>query len=126
MCSKRRTAHLVGTLPSAAVLVLAAFGATAAPAAADDPAVVALPEVVVASDPTASVAAKMQSFETARKTIFPTINASVSSLGRDSIVDRPQGSDTPFDRLLTELPGVSQDSAASRPDFHIRNEYGNV
>ena len=106
--------------------MLAASGATAAPAAADDPGVVALPEVVVASDPMASVAAKTQSFETARKTIFPTIGASVSSLSRDAIVDRPQGSDTPFDRLLTELPGVSQDSAASRPDFHIRNEYGNV
>ena len=80
----------------------------------------------MATNPAASAAAKTQSFESARKTVFPTIGASVSSFGRDAIVDRPQGSDTPFDRLLTELPGVSQDSAASRPDFHVRNEYGNV
>ena len=91
-----------------------------------DEAVIALPEVIVETNTTAMTAARIQSFEAARRTVFPSIGASVSSLGRDAITDRPQGSDTPFDRLLTELPGVSQDSAASRPDFHVRNEYGNV
>ena len=38
----------------------------------------------------------------------------------------PQGNNTPIDKVILQMPGVSYDSAASNPDFHVRNEYANV
>jgi outer membrane receptor protein involved in Fe transport len=38
----------------------------------------------------------------------------------------PQGDNTPFDKLILQMPGVSYDSAVSNPSFHIRNEYANA
>lgn len=93
------------------------------PARSEEP--VALPEVVVASSSSQSTAARTERFEAARHDIFTTIGASTTTLGQDAIVGRPQGNDTPFDTLLTQLPGVSLDSATG-PDFHVRNEYANV
>ncbi len=38
----------------------------------------------------------------------------------------PQGDNTPIDKVILQMPGVSYDSAVSNPDFHVRNEYANV
>ena len=38
----------------------------------------------------------------------------------------PQGNNTPIDKVILQLPGVSYNSAVSNPDFHVRNEYANV
>jgi hypothetical protein len=38
----------------------------------------------------------------------------------------PQGDNTPIDKVILQMPGVSYDSAVSNPSFHVRNEYANV
>ena len=73
-----------------------------------------------------TVEAKTKAFDVARERILPPLGATTYTVDRAAIEARPQGDNTPFDRLLLEAPGVSADSAASRPDFHVRNEYGNV
>lgn len=61
-----------------------------------------------------------------RAELFAPAAASVQRLDAADIGRTPQGADQPFDRLVTQFAGVSSDSAASRPDFHIRNEYANA
>ena len=51
--------------------------------------------------------------------------ANVTTLTKGTIDALPEGNDTAFDRVLLQVPGVSQDSAASG-DLHIRNEHANV
>ena len=63
--------------------------------------------------------------EQARERIFTQGGASVTTIGKAQVDVLPQGDQTDFDRLVLQLPGVSQDSAASG-DFHIRNEHANV
>ena len=63
--------------------------------------------------------------EQARERIFTQGGASVTRIGKAQVDDLPQGNQTEFDRVVLQLPGVSQDSAASG-DFHIRNEHANV
>ena len=91
---------------------------------------VLLPDVVVGARPTEGAAdpnaRQTAAFDKARETILPKVGASTYTLDRAAIQDLPQGDDTPFDRLLLQVPGVSADSAASHPDFHIRNEYSNA
>lgn len=60
-----------------------------------------------------------------RARILAPAAANVTTLGRDDILRLPQGDQTPFDRTLLQLPGVTQDTAGSG-DFHIRNEHANV
>ena len=45
---------------------------------------------------------------------------------RDTIENLPQADNTPIDKVILQLPGVSYDSAVSNPNFHVRNEYANV
>ncbi len=61
----------------------------------------------------------------ARERIFTQGGASVTTIGKAEVDILPQGNNADFDRLVLQLPGVSQDSAASG-DFHIRNEHANV
>ncbi len=63
--------------------------------------------------------------EWARERIYTQGGASVTTIGKAGVDDLPQGNNTDFDRAVLQLPGVSQDSAASG-DFHIRNEHANV
>ena len=63
--------------------------------------------------------------EQSRERIFTQGGASVTTIGKAGVDTLPQGNQTDFDRLVLQLPGVSQDSAASG-DFHIRNEHANV
>ena len=63
--------------------------------------------------------------EQSRERIFSQGGASVTTIGKAGVDTLPQGNQTEFDRLVLQLPGISQDSAASG-DFHIRNEHANV
>ena len=61
----------------------------------------------------------------ARENLFPRIGANSSDLGKDGIDQLPQGNNQSFDRVLLQLPGVTQDSQSSGT-FHIRNEHANA
>jgi outer membrane receptor protein involved in Fe transport len=69
---------------------------------------------------------KMEALDQSRENLLPKLGASTSTINRDTIVSLPQGDNTPIDKLILQLPGVSYDSAVSNPNFHIRNEYANV
>ena len=75
----------------------------------------------------AALDAKMSSFDQARdNSLLPKIGASTYTITRQAIVDMPQGDNTPIDKVILQMPGVSYDSAVSNPNFHVRNEYANV
>jgi outer membrane receptor protein involved in Fe transport len=86
----------------------------------------------VAPQPDAAAAAqaaldtKMQSFDQERNNLLPKIGASTYTITRDTIERMPQGVNTPIDKVILQMPGVSYDSAVSNPNFHVRNEYANV
>ena len=58
--------------------------------------------------------------------LLPKIGASTYTISRQAIEALPQGDNTPIDKVILQMPGVSYDSAVSNPDFHVRNEYANV
>jgi outer membrane receptor protein involved in Fe transport len=62
----------------------------------------------------------------ARENLQPKIGASTYTMNRDAIERLPQGDDTPVDKAILKMPGVSYDSAASNPNYHVRNEYANT
>jgi outer membrane receptor protein involved in Fe transport len=65
-------------------------------------------------------------FDTARQQIYTTEGANNSNtLSKEQIQNLPQGENTPVEKVLQQLPGVSQDSAASG-NLHVRNEHANV
>jgi outer membrane receptor protein involved in Fe transport len=70
--------------------------------------------------------AKMTGLDQARENLLPKTGASTSTISREAIEQLPQGDNTPIDKVILQLPGVSYDSAASNPNFHVRNEYANV
>ncbi len=74
----------------------------------------------------AALDAKMSALDEARNNLLPKIGASTNTITRQAIVDMPQGDNTPIDKVILQMPGVSYDSAVSNPDFHVRNEYANV
>jgi outer membrane receptor protein involved in Fe transport len=74
----------------------------------------------------AALDAKMTGMDQARDNLLPKIGASTYTISREAIVDLPQGDNTPIDKVILQMPGVSYDSAVSNPDFHVRNEYANV
>ena len=48
-----------------------------------------------------------------------------TTVSREAIQALPAGDQTSFDKVLLQLPGITQDSAGSG-DFHIRNEHANA
>jgi outer membrane receptor protein involved in Fe transport len=71
--------------------------------------------------------AKTQEFNTARdNNLLTKLGASTTSISRAAIERMPQADNAPLDKLILQFPGVSYDSAASNPNFHIRGEYANV
>jgi outer membrane receptor protein involved in Fe transport len=74
----------------------------------------------------AALDAKMTSLNQARDNLLPNIGATTYTISRQAILDMPQGENTPIDKVILQFPGVSYDSAASNPNFHVRNEYANV
>ena len=69
--------------------------------------------------------AQVTTFNTARNNIYTTVGANQAMISKDDIQRLPQGANTPLDKVVLQLPGVSQDSAESG-GLHIRNEHGNV
>jgi outer membrane receptor protein involved in Fe transport len=91
---------------------------------ADDP----LPPITVTADrPDRWLPDKSKEFDESRdRDLLPKFGASIFSIDEQDIETLPQGKNTPLDKVLLQAPGVSYDSAASNPDFHVRNEYANV
>jgi outer membrane receptor protein involved in Fe transport len=91
---------------------------------------VSLPQVdVTASSAPDSAETKFKSetqrLDAARQNIYAPVGANATSIDDKAIEAMPQGANQPFDKLILQFPGVSQDSAASG-DLHIRNEHANV
>jgi outer membrane receptor protein involved in Fe transport len=71
--------------------------------------------------------AKTQEFNAARdNNLLTKLGATSSSMSRTEIERLPQADNQPLDKLILQFPGVSYDSAASNPNFHIRGEYANA
>jgi hypothetical protein len=75
--------------------------------------------------PAQQIANQVTTFNNSRDNIFTTVGANSDTISKDDIQKLPQGANTPLDKVLYQLPGVSQDSAASG-SLHVRNEHGNV
>jgi outer membrane receptor protein involved in Fe transport len=71
------------------------------------------------------VAGKNEKFDEARRNILAPIGATSSEINHQAIEALPQGDNAPLDKVVLQLPGVSQDSAASG-ELHVRNEHGNI
>jgi outer membrane receptor protein involved in Fe transport len=79
-----------------------------------------------AAEAARALSQKMQAFDTARDdNLLPKIGTSSYGITHDAIEALPQGINTPFDKVLLQAPGVSQDSAASG-NIHVRNEHANL
>ncbi len=72
-----------------------------------------------------AVASQNQTFDAARQGIVAPVGATSTVMSRQNIQALPQGDNAPLDKALLQLPGVTQDSAASG-DLHVRNEHANV
>jgi outer membrane receptor protein involved in Fe transport len=64
-------------------------------------------------------------FDEARRAIVAPTGAGSYELSQQALEALPQGTNTPIDKALLQIPGVSQDSAASG-DLHVRNEHANL
>ena len=91
----------------------------AAPASARSPA----PDLVPGTSFDIDVVAKQ--LNEARINIEPKIGASTYTLSQPAIQDLPNGSNTPIDDAILQMPGVDQDNAANG-GLHVRNEHLNV
>jgi outer membrane receptor protein involved in Fe transport len=75
--------------------------------------------------PSSALAAHTQTLDAARAHIFEPVGTNTYSMTSSDISDLPAGQDTPFDKVLLQAPGFSQDSAASG-SLHLRNEHANL
>jgi outer membrane receptor protein involved in Fe transport len=64
--------------------------------------------------------------ESRDKDLLPKLGATLYNIDQEALQALPQGKNTPLDKVVLQIPGVSYDSAVSNPDFHVRNEYSNV
>jgi TonB dependent receptor len=71
------------------------------------------------------VQTQVTTFNTTRNNIYTTVGANQATISKDDIQKLPQGTNTPLDKVVLQLAGVSQDSAESG-GLHVRNEHGNV
>src|SRR6202011_4140437 len=71
------------------------------------------------------VAGKNEKFDEARRNILAPVGANSYEMNHQAIEAMPQGSNAPLDKALLQVPGVSQDSAASG-ELHVRNEHGSI
>ena len=61
--------------------------------------------------------------DVARNQIQPTLGASLYDFRRESIEATPQGDNTPFNQLVLQAPGVTQDSFGQ---LHVRGDHANL
>src|ERR1700675_4933257 len=71
------------------------------------------------------VAGKNEKFDEARQNIVAPVGANSYEINHQAIEALPQGNNAPLDKVLLQMPGVTQDSAASG-ELHVRNEHGNL
>jgi opacity protein-like surface antigen len=79
----------------------------------------------IAADQGAQIAAQTATFNERRDNIFAPLGTAPTTMSREAIESLPQGTNSTVDKVLLQLPGVSQDSAASG-NLHVRNEHANV
>ena len=85
-----------------------------------------LSEVVVEAD-RISLQEKSRELDDARdRNLLPKLGTTQYGMDQQALQSLPQGTNTPLDKVVLQVPGVSYDSAISNPDFHVRNEYANV
>jgi outer membrane receptor protein involved in Fe transport len=75
--------------------------------------------------PEKRVAGANEKFDEARRALIAPAGANSYQLTREALEALPQGANTPLDKALLQVPGVSQDSATSG-DLHVRNEHANL
>src|ERR1700692_2461112 len=63
--------------------------------------------------------------DAARSTIYAPTGTAPTTISHDTIAAMPGGTDTTVEKVVLQMPGVSQDSAASG-NLHVRNEHANV
>ena len=88
------------------------------------------PPQVVANLPPAPtqaqvVAKQNQAFDAARQNIVTPVGANSYEVSHQAIEALPQGNNAQLDKVLLQMPGVTQDSAASG-ELHVRNEHANL
>jgi outer membrane receptor protein involved in Fe transport len=71
------------------------------------------------------VAGQNTKLDDARAKILAPVGANSYEINHQAIEALPQGSNTPLDKVLLQMPGVTQDSAASG-ELHVRNEHANL
>ena len=71
------------------------------------------------------VAEQNEKFDAARQNIFPPVGANSYQVTHQAIEALPQGNNGALDKVLLQLPGVAQDSAAAG-ELHVRNEHANL
>jgi opacity protein-like surface antigen len=76
----------------------------------------------VPSTPAAAAPTQTQKFDQARDNIYAPVGTAPTTWSRQDIEALPQGSNTPFEKVLLQFPGVSQDSS-NEGNFHVRNEH---
>ena len=72
-----------------------------------------------------AIAGRNATFDEARRNIVAATGAGSYELNQQALEALPQGTNTPLDKALLQVPGVSQDSAASG-ELHVRNEHANL
>ena len=84
-------------------------------------------EAPATSPPTEAqlIAGKNEKFDEARRNILAPAGATSYEMSHQAIEALPQGNNTQLDKVLLQLPGVTQDSAASG-ELHVRNEHANI
>jgi hypothetical protein len=73
----------------------------------------------------AMVTPTYQTFDAVRNEILPPTGVNVSSMSAAQIEAQPVGDNTPIEKTLLQIPGFSQNSAASGA-LHQRNDHANV
>ncbi len=84
-------------------------------------------ETPVAEPQTAAqiLAGKNDKLDEARQSIVAPVGANSYQVNHQAIEAMPQGNNAQLDKVLLQMPGVTQDSAASG-ELHVRNEHANV
>jgi len=75
--------------------------------------------------PAAQLNAKADAFDQARGKLYTTIGTTSDTLTQSTFSALPLGDNAPVEKIMLQLPGVSQDSAASGL-LHVRNDHANV
>lgn len=71
------------------------------------------------------LAGKNEKMDEARQRIVAPLGANSYQVNHQAIEAMPQGNNAQLDKVLLQMPGVTQDSAASG-ELHVRNEHANL